>query len=167
MRPCLSQPLILPYDVLTVSSLGQTQQEARRWVRQECVSIATSLHTDRRVNMENIVLSHVTPVSRQKEANACYSPCSAHSGSYPCHRQLHHVSVMNPASALLFRYPGLLFRGVNTVIFYLLRGGTTDEDSSIWLDSSDHILPQLSHSGMLECKPTSLIDFVQPTENGP
>lgn len=162
---------MLPYDVLTVSSLGQTQQEARRWVRQECVSIATSLRTERRVNMglegKSIVLSHVTPVSRQKEANACCSQCSAHSGSYPCHRQLHHLSVTNPASALLFRYPALLFRGANTVIFYLLRGGTTDEDGSIQLYSSDPILPQLSHSGMLECNHTSLTNFVQPTENGP
>lgn len=117
MRPCLSQPLILPYEVLTVSSPGQTQQEARRWVRQGCVSIATSLRMERRVNMgpegKGIVLSHVTPASGRKEANACRSECSAHSGSYPCHRQLHHLSVMNPA-------PALLFHGANMVILYLL-----------------------------------------------
>lgn len=167
MRLCLSQPLILPYDVLTVSSLGQTQQEARRWVRQGCVSIVTSLCMERRVNTgpegKSIVLSHITPASRQKEANACRSECSAHSGSYPCHRQLHHLSVINPASALLFRYPCLLFHGANMVILYLLREGTTDEGGSIRLYSSDHILPPISHS----CNHTSLINFVQPTENGP
>lgn len=164
MRPCLSQPLILPYDVLTVSSLGQTQQEARRWGRQGCVSIATRLRMERRVNMgpegKSIVLSHVTPASRRKEANACHSEYSAHSGSYTCRCQLHHLSVINPA-------PALLFHGANMVILYLLREGTTDEDGSVRLYSSDHVLPQISHSSMLECNHTSLIDFVQPTENSP
>lgn len=67
---------------------------------------------------------------------------------YPGHYRLHHLSVLNPASALLFRDPCLLSYGMIWVIFYLVREGTTDEDDSIQLHSSEHIFPRISHSSI-------------------